>query len=165
MKRVQIKRNQAPISVWQNPVHFIAFGFGLGACPYAPGTVGSLLGVLLAWLMADLPLWVYLVLLGLLCCVGIAVCGQTAHDLKTHDHAGIVIDEVVGYLITMISVPVHIGTLLLGFVVFRFFDVLKPGPIRWVDQHVGGGLGIMLDDVVAGVFGLLVMHLIVWFYL
>ncbi len=155
---MKIKRNQVPSSVWRNPIHFIAFGLGTGASPYAPGTVGTLLGIPLVWLMAGLSIWVYLLITVALYFFGVWVCNKTSNDIGVHDHSGIVIDEVVGYLITMILIPVNLWTLALGFLAFRFFDIIKPWPIRWLDKHVHGGTGIMIDDVLAGVFALIVMH-------
>lgn len=156
------KRNTVPPSVWRNPVHFIAFGLGTGASPYAPGTVGTLLGLPLVWLMAGLSVWVYLFITVALYFFGVWACEKTSNDIGVHDHAGIVIDEVVGYLITMIWVPVNFWTLLIGFLLFRFFDVVKPWPIRWLDKKVKGGTGIMIDDVLAGVFALIMMQLIIY---
>ena len=153
----RLKRNRVPPSVWKNPVHFLAFGLGTGASPYAPGTVGTLLGIPLVYLLAQYPLWVYLVATVGLTVIGIWVCEKTSKDIGEHDHGGIVIDEVAGYLVTMIAIPVNIWTLSVAFVVFRFFDIIKPWPIGWLDRKVKGGLGIMLDDLLAGVYGLLVM--------
>ncbi len=155
-----IKRNQVPASIWRNPVHFIAFGFGVGASPYAPGTAGTLLGIPLVWLMSEIPVIGYLLMTFSLYATGVWVCAKTSNDTGVHDHSGIVIDEVVGYLITMILVPVNIWTLATGFLVFRVFDIVKPWPIRWLDRRLGGGTGIMLDDVLAGIFSLIVMQLL-----
>ena len=154
-----MKRNTVPASIWRNPIHLVAFGLGTGASPYAPGTMGTLLGVPIVWLLAGWPLWVYLLVTVILILAGTWVCEKTARDIGVHDHSGIVIDEVAGYLVTMIAVPVNIWTLLAGFVLFRLFDVAKPWPIHWLDKKVKGGLGIMIDDVIAGVFALAVMWL------
>jgi len=151
---ITIKRNQVPESVWTNPVHLLAFGLGTGASPYAPGTVGTLLGIPLYWLLAQWPLWIYLMFTALLFLVGTWICDKTSRDIGVHDHSGIVLDEVVGYLITMIAVPVNLWTLFTGFLLFRFFDIVKPWPIRWLDKKVKGGFGIMIDDVLAGLFAL-----------
>ncbi len=156
-----IKRNKAPASIWRNPVHFLAFGLGTGASPYAPGTVGTLLGIPLVWLMSDLTMIWYLVITFALYVIGVWVCAKTSNDIGVHDHSGIVIDEVVGYLITMILVPVNLWTIAIGFLLFRFFDIIKPWPIRWLDKHVDGGTGIMIDDVLAGLFALAVIHVMI----
>jgi len=157
---MMIKRNQVPASVWRDPVHFSAFGFGAGASPYAPGTVGTLPAVLLVWLMSYIPIIWYLCVICLLYVAGVWVCAKTSNDIGVHDHPGVVVDEVVGYLIAMILVPVNVWTLATGFLVFRFFDIVKPWPICWLDKRVDGGTGIMIDDVVAGVFSLIVMQLL-----
>ena len=155
-----IKRNQVPASVWHNPIHCIAFGLGAGASPYAPGTVGTLLGIPLVWLLSEIPVIGYLLMTFLLYAAGVWICARTSSDIGVHDHSGIVIDEVTGYLVTMILVPVNIWTLITGFFVFRFFDIVKPWPVRWLDKRVKGGTGMMIDDVLAGIFSLIVMQLL-----
>ncbi len=151
--------------VWSDPIHFLAFGFGSGLAPKAPGTFGTVAAIpvyLLLSLLAPLP--VYLVITALFSVVGIWICGKTSKDLGVHDHSGIVWDEIVGYLITMILVPLTWYWVLAGFVLFRFFDILKPWPISILDKKVSGGFGIMVDDIVAGVFSLGVMHLLIYFF-
>ncbi|WP_010323455.1 phosphatidylglycerophosphatase A [Marinobacterium stanieri] len=155
--------NRAPASVWRNPIHFLAFGLGSGATPKAPGTFGTLAAVPLWYLMAQTSLPVYLVLTLAAFVIGIWLCGRTSRDLGVHDHGGIVWDEFVGYWITMIAVPVDWIWALLGFILFRLFDIWKPWPIRPVDRRVHGGLGIMLDDVLAGVFAALVLQGLILF--
>jgi phosphatidylglycerophosphatase A len=161
---MKIKRNQAPQSIWTNPVHFLAFGLGTGASPYAPGTVGTLLGIPLVYLLSQWPLWVYLLVTVVLIAIGIWVCDKTSKDIGVHDHGGIVIDEVAGYLVTMIAVPVNVWTLIAAFFIFRFFDIIKPWPIGWLDKQVQGGVGIMVDDLLAGVYGLAVIWIGIWSY-
>lgn len=156
-----------PSSIWRNPVHFLAFGFGSGAMPFAPGTFGTLVAIPVFLLFSGLTLWLYLLLTAVMLLLGIWLCHVTAHDLGVHDHSGIVWDEIVGYLITMIAAPPTWQTIVLGFVLFRIFDILKPWPIGWVDKRVQGGLGIMLDDVLAGIFAALVLQMMLqmvpWF--
>jgi len=96
---------------------------------------------------------------------GIEICNRVSRDLQTHDFSGIVWDEIVGYLITMMFLPVAWELIILGFVLFRFFDILKPWPINWLDKHISGGLGIMLDDVLAGLFSWMVLALISHYWL
>lgn len=143
-----------------NPIHFLAVGFGLGLAPKAPGTFGTLAGFLLLplWLMT--PAWGYVALTVLASLAGIYICGKTADDMGTHDHGAIVWDEVVGLLITFFLVPISAVSVVLGFVLFRIFDILKPWPISWLDKQVSGGLGIMLDDIVAGLLACVSLHLI-----
>lgn len=155
-------RNRVPASVWRQPVHFVAAGFGLGAMPYAPGTFGTLAGIPFVLALAGLPWWGQVLACLLLFAVGIPLCERTARDWGEHDHGGIVWDEVVGLCLTMVAVPVSMATVVAGFVLFRFFDVLKPWPIRLADQHVHGGLGIMLDDVLAAVFAAGCLHALLW---
>ncbi|NOX92438.1 MAG: phosphatidylglycerophosphatase A [Gammaproteobacteria bacterium] len=153
-----MSRNSAPRSVWRNPIHFLAFGFGSGAMPYAPGTFGTLAALPVYLLMQPLSLWAYLFVVAVMTSVGVWLCHVTSRDLGVHDHAGIVWDEIVGYLITMIAAPPGWQWIIAGFVLFRFFDIIKPWPISWVDRRVHGGLGIMLDDVLAAIFALAVLQ-------
>ena len=141
-----------------NPVHLLAFGFGSGCSPKAPGTMGTLVAVVIYLGLAALPPGTYLVTVAAITVVGIWICDRTARDLDTHDHPGIVWDEIAGYLIAMGGVPFGPGWVLAGFLLFRLFDIWKPWPIGWLDRRVGGGLGIMLDDVVAGLIALACLH-------
>jgi len=154
MKRM----NQAPASVFRNPVHFLAFGLGSGAAPVAPGTFGTLAAVPLYLLLAQLPLALYLLAVMLAFGVGIWLCERTSRDLGVHDHGGIVWDEFVGFWLTMVAAPEGWQWLLAGFLLFRLFDILKPFPINYLDRHIHGGLGIMLDDAVAGSFAWLILQ-------
>ena len=144
----------------KNPNHLLAFGFGAGLAPVAPGTVGTLVGVLLYLPLSLLDNLPYLVIVAAISVAGIWLCGVTAQDLGTHDHPGIVWDEIAGYLITMAWAPPGWQWMILGFALFRLFDIWKPWPIRPIDRRVGGGSGIMLDDLVAGVYAALAMQLI-----
>ncbi|MFQ3229726.1 phosphatidylglycerophosphatase A [Reinekea sp.] len=145
---------------WNNHwVHFLAFGFGSGAAPKAPGTFGTLMAIPLYLLLAQLPLWAYVVALVVSFAVGIYLCEQASKDMGVHDHGGIVWDEFVGFWIAMTALPFHWAWILAGFVLFRIFDILKPWPISWLDKRVHGGLGIMIDDVLAGLFALIILQL------
>lgn len=146
-----------PPGFLKNPVHLLAFGFGSGAAARAPGTWGSLAAIPLWYTFAWLPGPIYwgIVLVAFL--VGIWLCGQTARDLKVHDHGGIVWDEFVGMWIALGLFPEQIVGVLLAFTLFRLFDVVKPWPINWLDDRLPGGLGIMVDDVVAGLMAMLSM--------
>jgi len=152
------RRNTVPASVWRNPVHFLAFGGGAGAMPVAPGTFGTLVAIPLYLLLQPLSLLYYLLTLAIMTLFGIWLCGRTAADIGVHDHGGIVWDEIVGYLLTMIAAPPGWLAVVLGFALFRLFDIVKPWPIRLADRHVGGGFGIMLDDVLAAGYGWLALH-------
>ncbi len=145
---------------WRNPAHLLAFGLGSGALPRAPGTWGTLAAIPLYLLLSGLPLSAYLAVTLVLALAGVWICHVTARDLGVHDHPGIVWDEIVGYLVTMIAAPAGWLWIVLGFLLFRLFDILKPWPIGPVDRRVGGGLGIMLDDLLAGVMALGVLQLL-----
>jgi len=138
---------------------FLAYGFGSGLAPWAPGTFGTLAAVPFAFLLKNLALPGYLLLLAGLFVMGVAVCSRASERLGRHDPGGIVWDEMVGYWLTIALVPPHWAWLAAGFLAFRFFDILKPWPIRAVEKRFGGGLGIMLDDVVAALYALIVLQL------
>jgi phosphatidylglycerophosphatase A len=148
----------------RNPIYWIAIGLGSGLTPKAPGTAGTLIGVPIVLLMNELLLWQYigLLLAGLI--AGIWICGTAARQLGVHDDPSIVWDEIVGYVITMTAAPPGWLWLVVGFALFRLFDIAKPWPIRMIDQQVSGGLGIMLDDVLAGIYALTVLQLIIFIF-
>lgn len=137
------------------PEHFMAWGFGSGLAPKAPGTFGTLVGLPFYFALAWLPLPAYLAACALLFVFGCWVCGRSAHLLQVHDHGGIVFDEIVGFCITAVPLVWLSGSpwwLLAAFGLFRFFDIIKPWPIRWLDAKVHGGFGIMVDDAIAAIF-------------
>lgn len=144
-----------------DPVLLLAFGFGSGLSKFMPGTFGTLVAVPLYLLLSTLPPWLYLVVTLLAIIMGIYICGEAAKKLAVHDFGGIVWDEVAGLLVTLCWLPFSWPALLSGFVLFRLFDILKPWPIKWLDQHVEGGFGIMIDDVLAGVLAAVVLR--IWF--
>jgi len=144
----------------RNPVHFLSLGFGSGLFPIAPGTAGTLVAIPVYFLLAGLDIYTYLGITLFMFGLGIYLCGETSHALGVEDHPAIVWDEIVGYLITMIAVPAKLEWVLAGFLLFRLFDILKPWPIRVLDRSIKGGMGIMLDDVLAGIFSALVLHFI-----
>lgn len=137
---------------------FVAFGFGSGLASRAPGTAGTALAVPLYLLLAPLDLFTYSLVIAVAAIFGIWVCDVASRELEVHDHPGIVWDEFVGFWVAMWALPAEWPWLLAGFVVFRVFDILKPWPISWCDRRVHGGLGIMLDDIVAGVFSCVLLH-------
>ena len=145
----------------RHPLDFLALGFGSGLLPRAPGTAGTVAAIPLYLVMQSLALQIYVPLVVLLFLLGIPVCAHTARRLGVHDHPGIVWDEIVGYLVTMTFAPTGWFWVLAGFLLFRFFDVLKPWPIRWLDRRVGGGFGIMVDDLLAGIAAAAVLQLLV----
>jgi phosphatidylglycerophosphatase A len=133
-------------------VHLLAFGFGAGLFPKAPGTCGTLIAVPIVAVLMHFGWTVHLVCTLLAMGAGIWICGESARRLGVHDHPGIVWDEIVGFSVTMLAVPPTWYWLLAAFLLFRLFDIWKPWPIREADHRLHGGLGIMLDDVMAGVF-------------
>lgn len=151
LSKLQVKPELKTIS-WKNPIHFLALGFGSGLAPVAPGTFGTVAAIPVYLLLAFTPNWFFLAAIIAFAIAGFYICGYTANSLKTHDHPAIVWDEVVGYLITVFAMPFNWQTVVVGFILFRIFDILKPWPIRWLDKFVHGGIGIMLDDIVAGLF-------------
>jgi len=148
----------------RNPVHALAFGFGAGLVPRAPGTVGSLLAIPIYLLLAPLPAPWYLALVAGLLLLGVWATGRCERELGVHDHSGIVFDEIVGQLIALFLAPTHWVWLLIGFGLFRLFDIWKPGPIRWLNNRVPGGWGIMLDDVAAGMAAALCLQGLILVY-
>jgi phosphatidylglycerophosphatase A len=156
--------------VLSTPEHLIAFGFGAGLAPWAPGTAGTLAAVPLWVVLSWIPWPAYLMLVAALFGVGVFFCGRSARLLGVHDHSGIVFDEIVGFLVA--AAPLLPGQsvaagplwawLLAAFVAFRFFDIVKPPPIRQLDRSLHGGLGIMLDDFVAGIYAGAVIGIARW---
>lgn len=155
-------KQRVPHSIWTNWIHYLACGFGSGAAPWAPGTMGTIVAVPLYYLVAGLSFVPYLILTIILFVVGTWLCDITARDFGVHDHASIVWDEFVGYFITMLAMPPRWYWIILGFCLFRLFDIWKPWPIGLLDKKVKGGLGIMLDDVLAGIYALIIIHGIYW---
>jgi phosphatidylglycerophosphatase A len=149
-------------TVLTDPVHILAFGFGTGLSPVAPGTVGSLVGVFFAWLTLDLGLPLQLAVAAAISVAGVWICGESARRIGVHDHGGIVWDEIAGMYITLLAAPATIAAWVLGFVLFRAFDIAKPWPIRDLDHRLGGGLGIMLDDLAAALYALILLGLYGW---
>ncbi len=147
----------------RSPTLLLAFGFGSGLSPKAPGTMGTLAAIPLWWLLAQLPLTSYLIVVSIAAVVGIAICGRAADQMGVHDHGGIVWDEFVGFWIAMAALPITWQSVILGFVLFRVFDILKPWPISWLDKRVSGGFGIMIDDVIAGLAAAVVIYFLGYF--
>lgn len=149
--------------VLRDPVHWPAFGFGLGLMPFAPGTFGSLLAIPLWWVTPQVW-WIQLAVAVVIFTTGIWICGASARRIGVHDHGGIVWDEVVGMYLTLLAVPLEAAWILAAFALFRLFDIWKPWPIRDLDHRLKGGLGIMLDDVIAALYAacLLLFSRILW---
>ena len=147
-------------TLWDKAVHFLAYGFGTGLAPQAPGTIGSLVAIPIFLVMASLGPLIYAGIVVALFFVGIFVCGQTASNLGAEDPGSIVYDEIIGFLVAMYQMPVDWRWIILGFAVYRFFGIWKPFPIHYVEQKLGLGLSIMTDDVIAGIYTLALLHLL-----
>ncbi|MFT4927949.1 MAG: phosphatidylglycerophosphatase A [Phenylobacterium sp.] len=145
------------------PHHFLALGFGAGLLRPAPGTWGTLVAIPIFLLLSYLSLPYYIAITVCVSVVGIWICDRCAKDIGVHDHGAIVWDEIAGFLVTMMFVEATWLNILLGFALFRFFDIIKPWPISWVDRKVHGGFGIMIDDIIAGIFSLGVLHFLLSF--
>lgn len=154
------KKSASELFNIKNPVHFLALGFGSGLSPKAPGTMGTLAAIPLYLLCSQLPLSVFIAITVFISIVGIWICDKASTDAGVHDHGAIVWDEIAGFFITMIAVPVSWQTVIVGFILFRTLDIAKPWPISIADKKVGGGFGIMLDDIIAGILACVLMHLI-----
>ena len=148
--------------VLTDPVNFLAFGFGTGLAPVAPGTIGSLPGMLLFWLTMGYGSYVQLGVAAGLIVAGIWICGESARRIGVHDHGGIVWDEIAGMYVTLMVAPVSVVGWALAFVLFRFMDIVKPWPIRDLDHRIEGGLGIMLDDLVAALYAAVLLGFYRW---
>jgi phosphatidylglycerophosphatase A len=159
-----IKRSNKPIppipaAVWKNPLYFIAFGCGSGAIPFAPGTFATLAAIPFYLLMRPLPLLSYIMLVIVFCIFSAWVSDKISIETQTHDHPGLCIDEFAGFFVTMTYAPSGWQWVLLGFILFRFFDIYKPWPICLIDETVHGGVGMVLDDVIAGFASCLIIQI------
>jgi phosphatidylglycerophosphatase A len=153
---VAVTHSELVRKVLRDPVLWPAFGFGTGLMPVAPGTWGSLPGILLWWVLPkDIFLQAGVGLIGFL--LGIWLCGESARRIGVHDHSGIVWDEIVGMFLTLMVIPPEPAWILGAFVLFRVADIWKPWPIRDLDHRLRGGLGIMLDDVVAALYAAILL--------
>ncbi|WP_404409826.1 phosphatidylglycerophosphatase A [Pseudidiomarina marina] len=141
-----------------HPIHCLAFGFGSGLAAKAPGTFGTLAAIPIVFAMQFTGLLTYTLITIIAAVAGLWICGYTARTLGVHDHPAIVWDEIAGYMIAMIALPFTWYNVLAAFVLFRFFDIVKPGPIGWCDRNLKGGAGIMVDDLLAGAASAIVLH-------
>jgi phosphatidylglycerophosphatase A len=137
--------------------------FGTGFSPVASGTVGTVAAIPLYLLLARLPTALYLITIAAFCCFSCWVSGHAEVIFNEKDSSRIVIDEVAGYLVTMTAAPLSWKWIVLGFILFRFFDISKIPPARFFDRQVKNGYGVVLDDVVAGVYSCMVLHVLLRF--
>ena len=155
--------NHLKNKVFSNPIHFIAFGFGVGLSPIFSGTLGSIIGVIFAWLAIHISFEMQLIIALLFFLSGVWICGESQERLGVNDHSGIVWDEITGIYIILILMPASIFYWIVCFSLFRLFDIWKPWPIRSVEKLFGGGFGIMFDDLLAGFYTFLVIYSSNWF--
>jgi len=144
--------------MWRQPAHIIALGAGAGLAPVAPGTVGTLLAFPLYWLLAAFATsTVALALLGAAFLLGVWACGATGRALGVADHGAMVWDEIVAFAVVLVFTPSGWEWQLGAFLLFRFFDIVKPPPIRYFDRRLKNGFGVMFDDLLAAGYTLLVL--------
>lgn len=141
----------------KSPSGIIAMGFGSGLSPFAPGTAGSLAALPFAWYLKLLPLWAFGLVVVLATVLGFYVCGVVGKHLGVHDHGSIVWDEFCGMWLTLMVVPQDWLWFVVGFFVFRFFDIVKVWPANWFDRQCPNGFGVMMDDIMAGLWSALVL--------
>lgn len=153
-----------PKHLLRDPGHLLSFGFGSGLSPYAPGTAGTVAAIPVYLLLSMLHPIAYLLATVASVMMGVYLCGRTSQALGVHDHAAIVWDEFAGFFITMLFAPTSITTVILGFVLFRIFDIFKPWPASVIDTRLKGGLGVMLDDVIAGIYAMVLMQVYLRFF-
>lgn len=146
-----------PAFAFSHPAHAIAFGFGAGLAPFAPGTAGTALGWALGWALGALHpgIWFFTILTFFV--LGVWACEVTGRNLGVADHGAMVWDEAVAFLLVLSIVPRELGWQAAGFALFRLFDIAKPPPIRSLERRFGGGFGVMFDDIVAAAYTLLVL--------
>jgi phosphatidylglycerophosphatase A len=144
-----------------HPAHFFSLGFGSGLMPKGPGTAGTLVAFPIYWYLAPrLNDYFFIMLLVLAFVIGVWICDKTGRALGVEDHGGIVWDEIVAFLLVLFFTPEGIYWQILAFALFRFFDIVKPQPIRYFDRNLHGGLGVMFDDILAAAYALLCLAMI-----
>ncbi len=147
--------------VWHDLRYFLAFGFGSGLAPKAPGTFGTLAAIPLYYLICDVNFALYMLICIIGFILGVKITNDVSIQLKENDFSGIVWDEIIGFLLTMFMVPVSIVNICVGFILFRVFDIWKPAPIKWLDTKFEGGFGIMIDDVMAAIYAWVLLQLFI----
>lgn len=163
-RRRRLVSNRAPgiRALLRDPLLLMACGFGSGALRPAPGTWGSLIGFLLFLPLAMLPEMAYGVVVFAGAVLGVPLCGYAGRQLGAADHSAIVWDEIIGVWLALAGLPLEPAPLIAGFVLFRLFDIIKPWPINWLDRRISGGLGVMLDDIAAGLAAQLLVQGLLW---
>ena len=147
-------------SVWTNPIHFIACAFGIGTLPWMPGTWATLAAIPICFALAKLSIGLYLTINFILILLGVYVCDVTNRDFGSKDNPICAWDEMACFPLVMVGSPLTGYFLLLGVILFRFFDIVKPWPIKWLDKNIRGGVGVMIDDLAAALISLAILQLI-----
>jgi phosphatidylglycerophosphatase A len=153
--------NKLPIGFLRQPINWLAIGFGSGLSPFMPGTIGTIVAIPIFILLNKLSLPLYSIILTLLILLGFWICGFTERKLNINDPAIVVWDEIVGYLLTMITIPATWLMIILGFILFRIFDIWKPWPISWANKNLHGGFGIVIDDLMAGICAWFILKIVI----
>ncbi len=148
--------------LFSHPAHFFSLGFGTGLAPKAPGTVGTLVGLPLFWFIADLSLQLQLGIIAVCFIIGIWFCDQTGKAIGVADHGSIVWDEIAAMMLVLTFTPMTVFWWVVAFILFRLFDIWKPFPIQQIDAKVKGGFGVMLDDLFAAIYAILVLKGLLW---
>ena len=144
---------------------FLATGFGVGYVPIAPGTLGTLVAIPIYYYLSEIPSPLYEITLVGFFFLSVWISENAERYFGKKDDGRIVIDEIMGFLITMLWIPKTILFIIVGFFLFRFFDILKPFPIRRLEKKLRGGYGVVLDDVLAGIYASIILHVIYYFTL
>jgi phosphatidylglycerophosphatase A len=146
---------------YKDPIHLLAIGLGSGLVSKAPGTAGTVMALPLFFLINQLPVIAFWIVLTVATLAGIFICDKTSKDTNTTDDPRIVWDEFCGLWLTLGLLEYNAINIILGFILFRVFDIIKPWPIIFFDKKVKGGFGIMLDDIIAGLFAAICTTVIV----
>jgi phosphatidylglycerophosphatase A len=160
MRKNKLNSHDLKKQVFSDWRYFLGFGFGSGLLPKMPGTWGTAIAIPLVYILSFVPLTVYLGFTVVYFILGTWLSEKLSNELGIHDYGGVNCDEVVGFLVLMLPFPCELPYLLTAFILFRFFDIIKPFPISWIDRHVLGGFGMMFDDIVAAGMSMLLMFTI-----
>ena len=152
-------RGRSPRAVLRSPTGFLALGFGAGLSPVAPGTAGTLVAVPLAWALQQMPPWSAWAVVLAMVLAGVWICQRAALALQMEDPAAVVWDEIAAFCLVAVLIPEGWTWLLAAFLLFRAFDILKPWPVAWLEKTLGGGLGIMADDIAAALYSVAALRL------
>lgn len=161
---MKFKINCAPTSLWRDPLDFIAAGFGSGAMPIMPGTFGTLAAIPFYYWLSQFGSAFYLFVTIVFIVLGIFICDRAGKHFGVADHSAIVWDEFASFLLVMTAIPNKWYFVLSGFILFRILDIWKPGPIRWLEKKLPGGLGVMMDDVLAAMIAWIILFFVSRFF-